>query len=47
MNCDKSLAFFYAVANALVKFEADGMVDGCAPQKLRMTQKNADVAIKT
>src|SRR5208282_2313603 len=28
MNCDQGFAFFYAVADALVKFEADGVVDG-------------------
>ena len=28
MNCDERLAFFYAVADAFVKFEADGVVDG-------------------
>ena len=28
MNCDERLAFFYAVANAFVKFKADGVVDG-------------------
>ena len=28
MNCGEPLAFFYAVADAFVEFEADGVVDG-------------------
>src|SRR5580704_14574730 len=28
MNCDERLAFFYAVTDAFVKFEADGVVNG-------------------
>jgi len=28
MNCGERLAFFYAIADAFVKFEADGVVDG-------------------
>src|ERR1700676_1855045 len=28
MNCDERLAFFYAVADAFVEFEADGVVNG-------------------
>ena len=28
MNCGQGFAFFYAVADAFVKFEADGVVDG-------------------
>src|SRR5208282_918950 len=28
MNCDKRFAFFYTVADALMEFEPDGMVDG-------------------
>ena len=27
MNCDERLAFFHAVADAFVKFEADGVID--------------------
>src|SRR5277367_6680020 len=28
MNCRERFAFFYTVADALMKFEADGVVDG-------------------
>lgn len=28
MNCDERLVFFYAVADAFVEFEADGVIDG-------------------
>ena len=27
MNCDETFAFFYAVADAFVEFEADGVID--------------------